>query len=332
MKSTVVALSLSAVFVAALAGFGLGSSLPEGSVDWKPIDEPESDRPATLGDMDQLRREVTEIRRALPEGIAAIEVPEEATLFGQRVPLDRPEIREAVAYELVLTAGRPLMPLLWMRRAPVSLAIIEERLAKTDLPSDLKYIALIESDLRWRITSPAGAEGLWQFMRATAQRYDLTIDRYLDERRDPEKATDAALRHLEDLHESFGDWFLAAAAYNAGEKRVSDAIEEQNERSYFDLYLPRETRRYVPRILAAKLVMESPETFGLVRMRPLHVPTYRHVEVEVRGSRADLRELAVEHGLAYASLRVANPQLRGSYLPRGTHTLRVPYSPDPPES
>lgn len=256
--------------------------------------------------------------------LAALPVPTSATLCGQPVPLDRPEVRENLAYELVLTIGRPLMPLLWMRRAPGVLPMIESKLREKGYPDDLKYLAMIESDLRWTNRSPAGAVGLWQFMQATGGRYGLRVDRFLDERMDPEKSTDAALRHLGDLHKTLGDWFLALSAYNAGEGTVRHALTDQGRVGYFDMYLPAETRRYIYRLLAAKLVMESPERFGLVTMRPVFVPRFQNVQVEAKGAGADLRTLCRERGWNYLGVRIANPQVLGATLPKGRYTLRIP--------
>lgn len=331
-RAAVATVGIAAAFIAGLAGLQLGQEPGQADhVAWREIEEEPSERVPTAGEIDAIREAVTRLERGVPKGIASIPVPESATLLGKPYPLHRPDVREELAYELVLTVGKPLMPMLWQRRAPHTLPMIEERLAEAGLPDDLKYLAMIESDLRWQVLSPAGAEGLWQFIRGTGRRYGLSVTRYLDERRDPEKATDAAIRYLSDLFEQFGDWYLACAAYNTGENRVETALEEQGRRSYFDLYLPRETRRYLPRMLAAKLVYENPEAYGLATMKPIYVPTYRHVEVEVRGGRADLQELAREHGLDYAQLRVANPQIRGSWLPRGAHTLRVPEELPPAE-
>ncbi len=283
-----------------------------------------------------LRRELQEMRRRLPgvrsRALASLPVPERATLCGQPVPLDRPEVREAVAYELLLTCGRPLMPMLWTRRAPAVVPVLEEKIRAAGMPRDLVYLAMVESDLRPTVRSPAGAVGVWQLVRGTARRYGLRVDRYLDERMDLERSTDAALAYLRDLRAEFGDWFLALAAYNAGENRVRAALADQGPHDVFSLYLPAETRRYVPRILAAKLVVEHPEDYGILPLAPLHVPRYRVVEIRVRGKRADLRRLSREHGLDYAALRLANPQLRGHWLPRGTHRLRIPVRPADPGS
>ena len=328
VKAAVVTLGLGAVFIAAFAATQIAQrSTPP--VAWKEMDGQAAavdvlPQPAVV----DLRAQLEEIRKQLPGApalaLAQLKVPEEGEFCAQAFPLDRPMVREALAYELILTTGRPLMPMLWMRRAPGILPMIESKLAEAGLPDDLKYVAVIESDLRLTPRSPAGAVGLWQFMRATARQYGLRVDRYLDERKDPIRSTDAALRHLADLHEEFGDWFLALAAYNAGKKKIQNAVKDAPGKDYFDLYLPYETRRYLPRLMAAKLVTEDPESYGLVRMNAFHLPRYRIVEVQVRRSRADLKQLSEEHGLDYAALRLVNLQVRTSRLPRGNYRLRVP--------
>lgn len=264
---------------------------------------------------------------ALPLGVllSQLPVPERATLCGQPIPLDRPEIREALAYELVLTIGRPTMPLLWFRRAPSVLPIIEPQLRAAGVPDDLKYLAMIESDLRWTTRSPAGALGLWQFIAGTATRYGLRVDKVVDERLDPDRATEAAIRYLKDLEAEFGDWFLAMAAYNSGENRVRGAIRENGGPApYFELFLPYETRRYVFRALAAKLVFENPEAYGLAPMSPLFVPEFGREVVEDKLGTISLRGLATRLGVGYAALRTANPHLLQGELPKGRYQVRVP--------
>jgi hypothetical protein len=253
-------------------------------------------------------------------------LPRAMSFAGTRVPLERPEVRQRLDYELLIALGRPAMPLLWIKRSDRVLPAVRRALGEAGLPEDLLYVAVIESDLRSEVSSPAGAMGLWQFMRATGRRYGLRVDRYVDERRHPGRATEAALRYLEDLHGEFGDWFLAMAAYNAGERRVREAVGEQGERDYFSLYLPHETRRYVYRALAAKLILEDPEAYGLVlppERRLAATPT-REETLRVSRSREDLAELARGLGVPYLTFRELNPQLRGSSLPRGRYRVTLP--------
>jgi hypothetical protein len=256
--------------------------------------------------------------------LADLELPRELSVCGQLLPLDDPEVREALRYELLLTLGRPMMPLLWLRRAPEHLPRIERRLAEGGLPDDLKYVAVVESDLRSWTESPAGALGLWQIMRATGQRYGLRIDRYLDERLAAERSDEAAMAYLEDLHEEFEDWWLALAAYNAGHNALRRTLAEDDSRSYFEIYLPRETRRYVLRIAAAKLVMTAPNHYGLPTLPPPVRPELREVQVEVEQVRKPVKEIASDYGVGYGVLRRLNPQLVSRWLPRGEHRLRLP--------
>ncbi len=325
----IIALALAAVAAVALASSQIAQPTAVHVAFDEELDTTVPDHlPASVRTVTQLRDDLDALRLALPaarsRALAELPVPESAELLGQKVPLDRPAVREALNYELLLTCGRPLMPMLWMRRAPNVEPMIERKLAAAGLPADLKYVAMIESDYRSTARSPAGAAGLWQFVRATGRRYGLRVDRYLDMRLSPEEATDAALRHLADLHDEFDDWYLALAAYNAGERRVRQALKGSSSRSYFDLYLPAETRRYVHRVLAAKLITSDPEAYGIVEMQALHTPRYRNIEVHVKRSRADLHKVAAENGLDYAALRLANPQLRRDQLPRGKHRLRIP--------
>ncbi|MCU0230338.1 MAG: lytic transglycosylase domain-containing protein [Acidobacteria bacterium] len=312
-------LALPLVLAGGLIATGLATAwLAAGTIDAAPV--------AGTGATEAAGDPGLEALRTLPARVLAdLPVPEQATFCGQPVPLERPEVREALAYELVLTVGRPTMPLLWTRRAPAVLPLIESRLREARLPEDLKYVAMIESDLRWTTRSPAGALGLWQFIAGTATRYGLKVDKVLDERMDPERSTDAALRYLRDLKTEFGDWFLAMAAYNSGENTVRGAIKNNGGPApYFDLYLPYETRRYVYRALAAKLVFQDPEAYGLVRMTPLFVPEFTRVVIEQKEGTIALREVAARHGVGYAALRTANPQLKEAVLPKGQYTLRLP--------
>lgn len=253
------------------------------------------------------------------------ELPERLEFCGREIPLDDPEVRDDLRYELTLTLGRPLMPALWMSRAPGYLPAIEERLRDENLPDDLKYVAIIESDLRTWVESPAGALGLWQFMRATAREYGLRVDRYVDERLDAEGSTEAALKYLADLEQQFGDWFLALAAYNAGHNRVEKTLEADSSRDYFEIYLPRETRRYVLRLAAAKLVLTRPDHYGVLTLPEEYVKPSRVIEVSVTQKRVPLRDIAEANGLGYGILRRMNPQLVSEWLPRGKHRLRVPH-------
>jgi membrane-bound lytic murein transglycosylase D len=154
----------------------------------------------------------------------------------------------------------------WLRRSKRYVPMIKEILREHGLPEDLIYVAMIESGFNPKAYSSMKACGPWQFIYETGGRYGLRVNHWVDERRDPEKSTVAAALYLKDLFNQFGCWYLAAAAYNAGEKRVERSIEKHETGDFWELMkyntLPRETREYIPRLLAAAIIAKDPEKFG----------------------------------------------------------------------
>ena len=136
--------------------------------------------------------------------------------------------------------------------------LIENEVYAKGLPDILKYIPVIESSLRPDVKSRAGAVGLWQFMKSTAQMYDLKVNRTVDERKDPVKSTQAATEYLQSLYEKFDDWTLAIAAYNCGPGNVRKAIRKSGSRDYWTMrkYLPKETQKYIPKLIAAAYLLK----------------------------------------------------------------------------
>lgn len=158
----------------------------------------------------------------------------------------------------------------WLDRKPKYEPMISSKLAERDMPQDLIYLAMIESGFNPKAYSRAKAGGLWQFIGETGQRYGLTVNKRVDERNHPEKATDAALAYLSDLHDRFGSWYLAAAAYNTGENRVGRIMREVTgkergtDADYYRISnrLPKETRDYVPMMIAAARISKEPAKYG----------------------------------------------------------------------
>lgn len=154
----------------------------------------------------------------------------------------------------------------WLKRSRYYAPIIKEILNEEGLPEDLVYLAMIESGFNPKAYSPASASGPWQFIYATGGRYGLKSNYWIDERRDPEKSTVAATKYLRDLFKQFGCWYLAAAGYNAGEGRVGRAIVKHNTSDFWELVkyntLPKETREYIPKLIAAAIIAKEPEKFG----------------------------------------------------------------------
>jgi membrane-bound lytic murein transglycosylase D len=198
-------------------------------------------------------------------------------------------------------------------------------LREEGVPPEFAYgVPIVESGYSLSAVSHAGAVGPWQFIRGTGQRYGLRIDGYVDERRDPEKATRAAARYLRDLYERFGDWHLSLAAYNSGEANIEriqnwkgcDDFWEMRDRGY----LPNETSEYVPRVLAAVEVVQSAEEYGF--SIPASAPT-RFDVVEVTRP-VSLQAVAQLCGSDIETIKELNPALKRGVVPPRGYTLRLP--------
>lgn len=176
------------------------------------------------------------------------------------------EVNGRVLASLALFKDRiPKHFTIWLNRKGRYESMIREKLRAAGLPQDLLHLSMIESGFNPKAYSPAAASGLWQFLAASGKRFGLRVDRYVDERRDPERATDAAIGYLSFLYNRFGDWNLAMAGYNCGEGCIDRQIKRsgQEKPSYWDLPLPAETRDYVPRIYAATILSRNPAAHGL---------------------------------------------------------------------
>ncbi len=213
-----------------------------------------------------------------------------------------------------------------MERAFHYTPIIEQTLKEYHLPTELMFLPMIESNYRVHAVSPAGAVGLWQFIRATARRYGLTIDRWVDERRDPEKATKAAALYLADLYQMLGDWDLALAGYYMGEYKVHNAIGKHRTRDIKTLAETRSfgkgARNYISRFKAVVLLTKQAEKYE-ISLQPSAPLSYDTVEVK-KGTY--LKDLAQKIGISYKELRDLNPELKQSRTPpgKGTYILKVP--------
>jgi len=215
---------------------------------------------------------------------------------------------------------------LYLERAGQYEDMIRERARAAGLPEDLLYLAMIESGMNPNAYSRSRAVGMWQFMTATGRAYGLEVDFWLDERRDPFLATDAAIAHLGDLHERFGSWYLAAAAYNAGAGRVSRGIRRVGSDDFWDLadsrVLHPETRNYVPKLLAAATIARNLERYGFDDVVPMPPLVFDVVQVPDATSFDVLAEAA---GTTEDVIKVLNPQfVRQVTPPRRAVEVRVP--------
>ena len=211
-------------------------------------------------------------------------------------------------------------------------SLIYTKLAQKRMPRDLIYLALVESGFNVKAYSRAKAGGMWQFIPETGARYGLEVDFWVDMRRNPELATDAALNYLSELHDEFGDWLLSMAAYNCGEGRIRRLLKEKQADStwgpnrpvtYWDLQLPQETMHYVPRILAAMVIGHFPEHYD-VEITKRHLPDYDTVTVFDSFS---LDEIAKFLKVPEDTLRSLNMELTMWCTPpnRDAYLLRLPY-------
>ena len=241
------------------------------------------------------------------------------------VPLQRQEIRERLEKEMLISLGDRPQVILWLKRSKRYMPIIEKMLAKYGLPEDLKYVAIAESALRPHAGSPAGAIGFWQFMRATGRRYKLVVNSDLDERRSIFKSTKAAISYFTDLYTDLGSWTLAAAAFNMGEEGLKSEILLQNNRDYYQLYLPLETQRYIFRILSAKLIISDPQRYGFHLADTDFYPPLQFERVEVVcQQRTPITIVATSAGTYFKRIKDLNPDLRGYFLPEGIHVVLIP--------
>lgn len=200
--------------------------------------------------------------------------------------------------------------------------LISHQLRQRGMPQDLIFLALIESGFSPVAYSPAHAVGVWQFIAATGRRYGLEVSHYIDERRDPVRATEAALDYLEDLYERFGSWYLAAASYNTGENRVERLLRTHADgaRGDDDLFwqirdrLPRETREYVPKIIAAAILGRHADHFGFGEVEPEPAESFEVVTVP---DATDLGVIAGAAGVDVAEVKALNPHFLRDMTPPG---------------
>lgn len=205
--------------------------------------------------------------------------------------------------------------------------LMKKVLRDNGVPEDLFYIALIESGFTARATSHASAVGYWQFIRGTGKRYGLEISKFVDERRDPVMATQAAAEYFKGLYSVFGSWYLSMASYNVGENRVKKEVMKNTTRDFWELAkksrLPKETINYVPKFIAAKLIAKDPAKYGFDGID--YMPPVEFETITIKSS-VNLRVMAEKLGTNYEDFKAINPKFKGEIAPlRGTSlNLRVP--------
>jgi membrane-bound lytic murein transglycosylase D len=257
--------------------------------------------------------------------LTAHELPKEVFLCGERVPTEHKTVWENLDREFLVTLNNEVQVLLWMKRARRYFPYIEKRLRDLSLPDDLKYVAVVESALRAYAVSPSGAGGIWQFIPATGERYEMRKNRTVDERFDFFKATEGALAYLNALYEEFGSWALSLAAYNVGENRVRKEIELQGTRDYYFLDLPLETERYVYKIAVAKMILSETGRYGFhldeqAFYDPLQV---ERIQIELTQP-LPIIEVSRAVGYFYKEIKELNPHFSEEAIPPGIQFVNLP--------
>lgn len=247
--------------------------------------------------------------------------PERRRIQFSKEIIEHPKVRHFITYYSTSAKGH-FKELL--TRSGKYMPMIARVLNDEGLPQELGFLALIESEFVVNTASPNGAVGLWQFIAPTARKYGLRIDQWVDERRDPVKSTRAAAAYLKHLHDYYGRWFLATAAYNAGPGNIDKALRQSNAKDFWSIKakasLSDETRDFVPKFIAISLIATNPHHYGFHEVR--YVPPMDYEEVEVRGS-MNLSTLAELAETSVPEIRQLNPALLRNATPPGEKGYRI---------
>ncbi|MFV0365869.1 MAG: lytic transglycosylase domain-containing protein [Mangrovibacterium sp.] len=253
--------------------------------------------------------------------------PTELTLFREPMPLQHQDVFESFDREIFTNCYYHSSTIRILKLVPRFFPTITTILEEEGLPGDFLYLAVAESALDPSATSSAGAVGIWQFMKSTAPEYGLEVNNEVDERYHVEKATHAACRYFKKSYETFGDWTLVAAAFNAGNNGMMKQIERQHQTSYYNLLLNPETARYVFRIAALKVILEDPEKYGFHIPDEIQYQPWKTREVQIDGPIKSFPNWCAEQGITYKTLKILNPWLRQDYLTNKsgkTYTIKLP--------
>jgi membrane-bound lytic murein transglycosylase D len=257
--------------------------------------------------------------------LSSFKLPAHLSFAGMSVPMDNWQVRERIEYEFYQFLAEEGESIIMAKRTGRCFPPVEKQLAQSGLPDDLKYMLLVESKCISAAFSKAKASGPWQFIGSTGKRYKLYSNQWRDDRRNLEMSTEAAIKYLRYLKQDLGDWFLAMAAYNAGEDRIRKLLKEQRITDYWKLHYVRETMRYVPRIIAAKEIYSQSEKYLGLTKKDLYAQLETEtVAVTVKESQRHLASIAQDFGSYFLELKMLNPEISKEYLPKGTHSIRVP--------
>jgi hypothetical protein len=268
-----------------------------------------------------------EVRQSPTEySITTFKLPEIVTFAGEKMPLDNFDTRESLEREILISAYRHSSTILIIKKANRYLPVIEKILKEYNIPDDFKYLAAAESEYS-NMVSPAGATGFWQIMPETGKEEGMEINQVVDERYHLEKSTRFACEYFLKSYQRYGSWTLAAASYNGGRARIDEQIEVQHQNNYYDLLLAEETARYIFRVVAYKLIITDPVSFGFDIGKDDLYPELKYYEVRVDSSVTDMSVFAGKFGTNYKMLKFLNPWLRKPFLtpkPNKVYVIKVP--------
>lgn len=242
------------------------------------------------------------------------DMPSNLVFAGKKINLEDEDIRERLDREVLTNVYLQSATSQIIKRANRWFPLIENILKQENIPTDFKYLAVIESALIEQAVSPVGAQGFWQFMPFTAREYQLEISPEVDERLDVIKSTRAACQYLKAANTQFQDWLLAAASYNRGMGGVQDDLEWQKAESYFDMEQNHETGRYVYRILALKLIMENQLNYGYSIPDSQKYKAIKTRKYLITSTIKNLSEWALSKGYNYKILKKLNPWILKTHL------------------
>ena len=259
--------------------------------------------------------------------IFAIDIPENVEFAGEKVSTNRFDVREAIDRELLINTYWQSQTIMMIKKANRFFPLVEPILKKYNVPDDFKYLALAESGFFNNLASPMGAVGIWQFLKESGVKYGLEVDENIDERYNPEKATEAACKYIIDSYKVYKNWTLAAASYNVGIGALTKQMELQKSDDYYSLFLNNETARYIYRIIALKLIVSNPKNFGFyLRKKDLYppIPTYT---IKVDSSIKDLVGFAKKYNINYKLFKEFNMWIRKPSLENSakkTYYITIP--------
>jgi hypothetical protein len=287
---------------------------------------PDQEEPLTE-QLSENRLEELLAKSGLKKEDAALEA--ELKKWDQALKIDMPVAtnKQVKAYLVYFSTERKGVISKYLSRSTRYLPMIREVFQEYGLPEDLAYLAMIESGFNPYAYSHAHAGGMWQFIQGTGRRYGLAINNYVDERRDPVKATHAAAQYLTDLYKQFGSWYLAAASYNCGEGRVQREIQSSNHKNFWELSdnqcLPTETKNYVPQMIAATIIAKNPKKFGFTKIAYLPPLQYDTVKVTEPTS---IRAASLACNTPPEEIEMLNPELRRGMTPpdQPHYVLNIP--------